>query len=127
MIYWATVGIYLAIIFVMSSIPGYELPKLDFNFSDKIAHFLEFGILGIFLYNAFKHTSPVKKPFLWSIVIGFLWGVSDELHQFFVPGRQCSFRDFFADASGVLIFVLISKMLNEHSVKKTHLPEQHLR
>ena len=116
-LYWASVAFYLTVIFIMSSIPGYELPKLDFAFSDKMVHFLEFGMLGIFLYNAFRHTSPVKKPVLWSIAAGMIWGISDELHQLFVPGRMCSIWDFAADSAGIVTFVIISMMLNDSFIK----------
>jgi VanZ family protein len=82
-----------------------------------MVHFLEFGMLGIFLYNAFRHTSSVKMPFLWAIATGLIWGAIDEFHQYFVPGRMCSIWDFVADATGIVVLISVSKMLNDSYIK----------
>ena len=34
-----------------------------------------------------------------------LWGISDEIHQYFVPGRDSSVRDLLADAVGFAVAV----------------------
>ena len=33
---------------------------------------------------------------------GTLYAVTDEIHQYFVPGRSCEFRDICIDSAGVL-------------------------
>lgn len=52
--------------------------------------------------------------FLPPWVIGTAYAVSDEVHQFFVPGRSCEPRDMFIDscgvAAGVLIMLLVRRV-----------------
>jgi VanZ family protein len=41
------------------------------------------------------------------ILIGMLYGLSDEFHQSFVPGRACTFTDLMTDTAGVLTAAFI--------------------
>ncbi|AND83314.1 VanZ family protein [Clostridium tyrobutyricum] len=66
----------------------------------KFSHFTEYFILYILLFNALYEKSKMKKTFLLSIVIVFLYACSDEIHQFFVPGRSSRIRDVIIDTSG---------------------------
>ena len=40
-------------------------------------------------------------------LIGTAYAVTDEFHQYFVPGRSCEVRDMLIDSCGVLVGVLI--------------------
>lgn len=74
----------------------------------KAAHITEYTILGICLANFFYQIKCTrKKILLGSIVSGFLYAVSDEIHQYFVPGRSCEFRDVCIDTFGVLLGIFI--------------------
>lgn len=53
-----------------------------------------------------KKTSVIKM-FLITIVICFLYAVSDEIHQYFVPGRACRLFDVLIDISGSVFFCLL--------------------
>ena len=57
-----------------------------------------------------------KNALTASILSGVLYAVSDEIHQLFVPGRDCNIIDFSADAlgivAGVYLFTKISKYQN---------------
>ena len=44
--------VYALIIFIVSSFPGHKLPPIGIHFEDKVLHFLEFGMLGILIYQA---------------------------------------------------------------------------
>ena len=99
-------------IFIMSSLPGYRLPKIGFNFGDKFIHSLEFGLFGIFLYRAFRYSLTFPRPYLLVLLVGLPYAALDEFHQFYVPGRSSSVGDFAADAVGIIIFAGISALLN---------------
>ena len=72
----------------------------------KFAHFSEFALLGILFYLALLATALVPKPWL-ALLLTALYAVSDEVHQLFVPGRACQFRDMCIDTSGALLGIAI--------------------
>ncbi len=95
---------YAALIFALSSFPlDVEELRPVFEY-DKLLHLVEYYILGYLLMRAFK-TSPVPtltgKAVLATILVGTVYGASDEIHQYFVPGRNCDLFDFLFDAAGV--------------------------
>ena len=99
---------YAALIFFMSSFPGYELPEIPFLNGDKLAHGLEFGLFGMLLFRAFRFPPLSQSPFRLALAVGILYAASDEIHQLFVPGRSCDITDFIADSLGIILFAWIS-------------------
>lgn len=91
----------------------------------KTAHFAEYAVLGFLLASVF--TSFYLKPKLTvptSFLIGTLYAVSDEIHQYFVPGRSCQFSDMLLDSSGVIcgiVFLMIIISLYKFIQKKKKL------
>ena len=93
------------LIFTVSSFP--KLPSVPGGFSsiDKVAHFFEYFIFGIFLSIAFISlpvTINLKRKLLYAALVGIVYGISDEFHQSFVPGRETSLADTIADAAGAI-------------------------
>lgn len=67
----------------------------------KTAHFCIFGMLGLLVTSAVStHDLSMKKTALYSLVISALYAVSDEVHQYFVPGRACMLKDMLIDTCG---------------------------
>ena len=67
----------------------------------KSAHFCIFGMLGFLVTSAVStHGLSPKKTALFSLGICALYAVSDEIHQYFVPGRACMLRDMLIDTCG---------------------------
>ncbi len=48
-----------------------------------------------------------KKIILITVLICFLYAVSDEIHQYFVPGRACRMLDVIIDTSGSAFFCFV--------------------
>ena len=72
----------------------------------KGAHFTEYLFLGVSLFLTVRDLR--KRASFWvPWVIGAVYAVSDELHQYFVPGRSCELRDVLIDACGVAAGVAI--------------------
>ena len=94
---------YASLIFILSSIPTLKSPDLGISFEDKIYHILEYAAFGILLQRGAELSGgrSLKRILLISI-LGICYGASDEIHQLFVPGRECDLFDFLADAAGVL-------------------------
>ena len=89
------------VILTVSSIPYLSPPSLGFSFEDKIAHFGEYGVLGILLAYGFSRQGwGWKKVFLVSAVFSGVFGILDELHQLLIPGRQMDALDMTADLTG---------------------------
>ena len=54
----------------------------------------------------------LRKPALPAFIIGFFYAVSDEIHQYFVPGRAMQARDVLIDTAGVFFGICIVHGLN---------------
>jgi VanZ family protein len=109
LIYWLPVIAYCLAIFVQSSQPGLK-PVPDVRFIDKILHFGAYGLLGILFYRAYE-TLPlrdnIKLLMFISITSSTLYGVSDEIHQYFVPLREAEILDAAANLIGSVCGVLL--------------------
>ena len=106
---WGPVCAYTALIFYMSSQshPEEQVPFVT-HFSDKVLHAVEYAVLGALYYRAFHATLQEgwrRQAMLLAIVFTSLYGVSDEIHQAFVPFRESSWLDWMADTIGGAIGV----------------------
>ena len=92
------------LIFYLSSQPSIETPAL-FPGQDKLFHLIAFGILG-FLAMGARQASQQGYPTgqVWQVVFAvMLYGILDEFHQYFVPGRSADVYDVLADIVGGLL------------------------
>jgi VanZ family protein len=73
------------------------------------AHFLEYLVFGVFTFQL-SRVSVAQKPFdtVW-IPIAFcsFYALTDEFHQYFVPGRAMQLIDWVVDFCGILLAVLL--------------------
>ena len=53
--------------------------------------------------------------------IGAFYAVTDEIHQYFVPGRSCELRDMLIDACGVAAGVLLCRFLSQKAQRRGQL------
>ena len=74
----------------------------------KIAHFSIYTLVGI-LMMALMSTYDIskRKQILISILVGIMYATSDEIHQYFIPGRSAMVTDVLIDTAGVCLGVLI--------------------
>lgn len=78
------------------------------HFVRKSAHFAAYTVLGILTGSAlYTHRLKNKTVAYLSVLICFLYAVSDEIHQVFVPGRAGRISDVMIDTSGAVIGVLL--------------------
>lgn len=107
---WLPALIYMALIFILSSIPTLASYSRHLPFRDKGVHFLEYAILGALTTHAAGRTFPDRsrgRVFLFGVTLATLFGISDELHQAFVPGRSADFGDIIADFLGATVGGLV--------------------
>ena len=94
--------LYCLLIFWLSSQsdPGHLSPVAV---PDKIAHLLEYSGFGFLLLRMLTFLNPeqdVVRQLIWVLSAALLYGLSDEIHQYFVPGREFSWMDLLADGAG---------------------------
>ena len=78
----------------------------------KIGHFLEYLVMGLALGLAAGNVRKRRQLAYWiSWIGGTLFAVTDEIHQYFVPGRSCEFRDVVIDSCGVALGVIVIRLL----------------
>ena len=73
---------------------------------DKLAHFCVFGLLATLLFRLVPPTSRTARIAILVILAVSLFGLSDEIHQSFTPGRFVEFADWVADTLGATVAVL---------------------
>jgi VanZ family protein len=103
-------ALYCAVIFFLSSQPdlGENPPAwLDWPGSDKLVHLVLFGglagLVAMGLIRSNGSTLSRRALFFGPMLFATLYGLSDEIHQWFVPKRSCDLGDLFADALGATI------------------------
>ncbi len=105
---WVPAALYMALIWVVSSIEAPAFPVHRFPFRDKGVHATEYMVLAVLLGHACVRTFegyPRLRIGAAALLLAFLWGLLDELHQAFVPGRSADALDLVADTLGALVGV----------------------
>jgi VanZ family protein len=103
--YWLPLLAYVALIFILSSMPRLRPPVAFLNV-DKVVHMGEYMVLG-WLTGRALHTVPafggLAASGLAAIALGAVVGCADEFYQSTVPGREASVLDWAADFLGVTL------------------------
>lgn len=101
------------IIYALSDRSTLPLPPL-FPHADKLIHAGAYGLMGMLAWRACLHlnTATAIRLFL-SVAFCSFYGISDEWHQSFVPGRDSDWADWLADTTGAVIAVITLHYLNE--------------
>ncbi|WP_396624835.1 VanZ family protein [Luteitalea sp.] len=100
---WLPATAWLTMIFVLSSQPALPSPPAV---NDKQAHAFTFGVLAVLLLMGlagWRWASVTRSALLTAFLLAAAYGVTDELHQRFVPGRTPDVADVAADAAGAAL------------------------
>jgi VanZ family protein len=133
---WLLVIAWIVLIFWFSSMPAsisdekshfviyvFNLLGLNLNgmFGDlanfivrKCAHFSEYFIFYLFLYNSYIDNFSKKKALILSLASVFFYACTDEFHQLFVPGREGRFRDVLIDTAGGALSMVLCYIFVPH-------------
>ncbi len=93
----------MALIFAISSLHSAPLPE---GMSDHFGHSAGYCILAVLLFRAFaggSYSGVTWRSGALALGSSVLYGLSDEFHQMFVPGRTAAWDDVAADFRGALI------------------------
>ncbi len=121
--YAVLTALYCAGIFALSaqpSLPDQAPTWLDFPGADKAAHAVVYAGLAALIYVGLIQSNsadPVPLVRAVPIVFATIYGLSDEIHQLFVPNRSFDLLDLLADAGGATISVLALEFWRSHRAK----------
>lgn len=91
----------------------------------KFGHLTEYAVLGFFAYGTFySYGFKRKKCFLLAFSVAILYACSDEIHQYFIPGRDGKALDVCIDSIGsligILLFMLCNYFIFSHFIRKVY-------
>lgn len=121
---WLPVAAYMAMIFYLSSLPhpDEQLPKFFFEtLGDKLLHFIEYAVLAALSYRAFRRAAgpyAARHAVVFAAAAASFYGVSDEVHQAFVPFRTATWLDWLADTAGGVVGALTAQRVMERRAKE---------
>lgn len=91
----------------------------------KMAHFTEYLILGILVLQLLSdYTKINKRMLIVSLIICYLYAVSDEVHQIFISGRTAKVLDTFIDGAGSLVGIVIYSIYQSKCRKMSNFDER---
>jgi VanZ family protein len=102
---WAPVILLMTVIFALSAQSDVPMPD---NMSDVSAHSLAYAALAFLILRALSGGFPARvtlRAALAAVALTVAYGVTDEIHQMFVPGRTAELRDLRSDAVGAVCAV----------------------
>ena len=95
----------MAFVFWLSSGPLPQMPG-GIEIPDKAEHFGAYAVLGALTWWAAAPLGAGRAAVIGILIAGF-YGASDELHQWFVPGRTADFQDWGADIAGAATALIV--------------------
>lgn len=107
---------------VVENVSGYQMSEDSVAVLNKVirkgAHFTEYAILAVtIMFPLSDIVKNKKKLFLLSFLIAAGYATSDEIHQYFVPGRSAKIADVLIDSSGGLTGLILFSILRHKKTK----------
>jgi VanZ family protein len=108
---WLPVLFWMGLIFYLSAQP--DLPHHPDDMADlilkKMGHMAEYGVLAGLVWWAWPKSGgrSSRHVTLYAFIFSGLYAISDEIHQFFVPGRDGRLLDVGFDLLGALLTLLL--------------------
>jgi VanZ family protein len=100
---WLPAVIYMGIIFYLSAQPD-PLPKMTGRVWDKGLHLVEYAALAVLFCRALRGEGlEWLATVAIAVTVTSLYAASDEWHQAFVPFRNSSILDWYADLLGAVL------------------------
>ncbi len=107
----------MSIIFCLSSLPstGIGGSPVEQFFIHKTLHIFVYALLSVSFNFALAKNNNLthKKTNQKSVLLTYVYGVTDEIHQYFVLGREGKFTDTLFDLFGALIGVWIYRQFTK--------------
>lgn len=137
---WSLLVSWMMLIFFMSNQPGevstkqsdliikiFSLMGMDLNsylgsiasfIIRKAAHFTEYFILYCFAIAVLKEYIEIKNASIYCLFIVLGYAITDEVHQYFIPGRAMAIRDVLIDFCGGLFGYIVNCIIYKVKINK---------
>ncbi len=105
-LHWAPALATMGVIWLLSSMSNPPVDVSSLPFRDRGAHFLSFGSVAFWVAHGTMATVPrahALRVVFFAVLSAALWGLLDEIHQSFVPGRSPDIIDLVADTLGAIV------------------------
>lgn len=102
---WVASVLWMGVIFAFSAIPGGSMPAGNYG---GIGHFSGYLVLGALYFVALSKGRTGWQAVALAVALASLYGVTDEFHQYFVPGRVPDPMDWAVDTAGALTGALVA-------------------
>lgn len=106
--------IFGALIIIAASLPTESLNKFqksnilfEIILSDYVLHFFALGIFAALLCYGFYRRGSIKFSYLRSGLFSFLFGLSVEFYQYFLPYRTFALNDLLSDLAGISVALVL--------------------
>jgi len=97
---------YCGLIYYLSSQSSVPVPYV-FDAQDKLIHATAYAVMAWLFWQSWQGRFS-RIYLLWlSVLFCSLYGISDEWHQSFVPGRDASVFDWVADTTGAFLLTMV--------------------
>lgn len=93
---WVMTGLWAALIFALSSVRDPQIP----SGAATPGHAALYFVLGALLFEALREGRLPLRAVAMAVLFASAYGVSDEVHQAFVPGRMPDILDWATDTVG---------------------------
>ena len=111
---WLAPLAWMAVIFFLSAQPNPSVfSPVHIEGEESLGHLLLYVVLGVLLWRAARGTGVerlAKRPGIWTLLVGWIYAISDEMHQAFVPKRFAELIDLVTDCVGLGLGIAIAAL-----------------
>ncbi len=122
---------YMLVIFILSHIPSGTNSEIDYArftwFTEEMGNLLHIPLFGGLAYLWIKYFQCLgyaeKKIKYAALLLSLLYGISDEAHQYFIPGRFASFSDLLLNLVGIVLVLKFYPLIDNLFRIQVKVPE----
>jgi len=109
---------WMALIFFFSELPGSAVPG-RFGW---LGHLLAYAVLGVLYLAALDPQLRAQKAAVLAVALASAYGIVDEVHQLFTPGRSSDPVDWVVDTVGALAGVALVVVIARRTAQRATSP-----
>lgn len=104
----------MALIFRLSALPGSQVPG---RFGS-LGHFLGYAMLGMLAFMALRPGRTPESALALAVLLCSAYGITDEFHQSFVPGRTPDIVDWGVDTIGAALGAASALLITKGAARR---------